>query len=50
MVDEFIDDVKRFGITEINERGSLAVAKRFMKTSRYAEDRSEYYSLYYIMQ
>ena len=49
-VDKFIDDVKHFGITEINERGSLEIAKRFMKSSRYAEDRSEYYSLYYIMQ
>ena len=49
-VDKFIDDVKRFGITEINERTSLAVTKHSMKTSRYTEDRPGHYILYYIMQ
>lgn len=49
-ITRFISDVKRFGITEIMERTSLAVSKQCMLESRYALDRSKEYSLYYIMQ
>jgi len=41
--------VKRFGITEIRERRSLAASKKVMKEERYVAKRDGY-SLYYIMQ
>ena len=50
LVEDFIKDVKRHGITEIRERCSLAVSKRDMLESRYVRDKKYYYSLYYIMQ
>lgn len=50
LIDAFIDDVKRFGITEIMERNSLAFSKQCMKESRYTRDREKKYKLYYIMQ
>ncbi len=49
-IEEFFDDVKRHGLTEIMERTSLAVSKQCMLDSRYALDRSQEYSVYYIMQ
>ena len=49
-IDQFFKDVKRFGITEIMERTSLAVSKHCMTASRYAKDLSGEYRLYYIMQ
>lgn len=50
LIDAFISDVKRFGITEIMERNSLAFSKQCMKESRYTRDREKKYKLYYIMQ
>lgn len=49
-IDQFIDDVKSFGITEIMERNSLAFSKKCMKESQYTLDRTDRYKLYYIMQ
>lgn len=49
-IERFFDDVKRFGITEIMERTSLAVSKHCMTVSRYAKDLTGEYRLYYIMQ
>jgi len=50
LIDTFIDDVKKCGITEIMERNSLAFSKECMKQSRYTRDREGKYKLYYIMQ
>lgn len=50
LIDAFIDDVKKNGITEIMERNSLAFSKECMKRSRYTRDREGKYKLYYIMQ
>ena len=50
LIDQFISDVKSFGITEIMERTPLTSSRASMKTSRYAQDRPEWYHLYYIMQ
>jgi len=49
LIDALFDDVKRFGITEIRERRSLAASKKVMKEERYVAKRDGY-SLYYIMQ
>lgn len=49
-IDAFIEDVKKFGITEIMERNSLAFSKKCMKESQYTLDRADRYKLYYIMQ
>lgn len=50
MIDQFIRDAKVFGITELVERTSMAVCREIMKKQRYAADRTDRYSLYYIMQ
>lgn len=49
-VNKFFDDVKGFGITEIMERNSLSFSKACMLKSRYTNDRTGKYRLYYIMQ
>lgn len=49
-INEFFDDLKSFGITEIRERKSLAVLKKLMLENRYVKDRTGEYLLYYIMQ
>lgn len=49
LVDDFFNDLKRFGITEISERYPLAVSKKIMLNTPYMKDRSGY-KLYYIMQ
>ncbi|MBR7165444.1 MAG: DUF4838 domain-containing protein [Clostridia bacterium] len=49
-VEEFIHDVKEFGMTEIMERTSLAVSKEVLLNSLYCKERPGRYSLYYIMQ
>ena len=49
LVDQFFDDVKSHGITEIRERRTLGAAKESMLTSLYLTERPGY-SLYYIMQ
>ena len=50
LVDTFINDVKKYGITELMERNSIAFSKACMKRSRYTRDREGKYKLYYIMQ
>lgn len=50
LIEKFIDDVKKCGMTEIMERTSLAVSKQSMITSRYATDSTGEYRVYYIMQ
>ena len=50
LIDVFIDDVKKYGITELMERNSIAFSKECMKRSRYTRDREGKYKLYYIMQ
>lgn len=50
LVDQFIRDVKSFGITEIMERTPLSSSRDSMKTSRYAQERPNWFHLYYIMQ
>ena len=49
IIDDFFDDVKRHGITEIRERRPHSVTKRIMKESPYMHEHSGY-KLYYIMQ
>ncbi|MBQ4515292.1 MAG: hypothetical protein II978_00735, partial [Clostridia bacterium] len=49
-INELFDDIKRFGITEIRERKSLAVLKELMLKNRYVKDRTNEYLLYYIMK
>ena len=50
MIDAFIADVKKNGITELMERNSIAFSRECMKHSRYTRDREGKYKLYYIMQ
>ncbi len=50
LVDEFIDDAKSFGITEIRERRYLEDSRAYMKDYRYAKDELKRFRLYYIMQ
>ena len=50
LIDTFINDVKKCGITELMERNSIAFSKECMKRSRYTRDRDGKYKLYYIMQ
>ena len=50
LIDAFIADVKKNGITELMERNSMAFSKECMKHSRYTRDREGKYKLYYIMQ
>jgi len=50
LIDQFIRDVKAFGLTEIMERTPLTSSRDSMKTSRYAYERPNRYNLYYIMQ
>ena len=49
MINEFFDDVKGFGITEIKERRSIAASKQSM-IEGWTNPASLNYSLYYIMQ
>ena len=49
-IENFFNDVKKFGLTEIMERASLAVSKQCMINSRYATDHTGEYRVYYIMQ
>lgn len=50
LIEKFIYDVKKHGMTEIMERASLAVSKQCMINSRYATDHTGEYRVYYIMQ
>ena len=50
LIDAFYEKVKNQHITEIMERTSLEFSINVMKNSRYAKDRPNWYSLYYIMK
>ena len=50
LIDVFFTKVNEHGITELFERTSLEFSKEVMKKSRYAKDRDNWYSLYYIMK
>ncbi len=50
LIDQLYEDVKRFCITEISERTNLDISFENLRNSRYAESRSNVYSLYYIMR
>lgn len=50
MINQFFDDVKKFGITEIRERRSLKVSKDFLLTGRYTRGTADDYAMRYIMQ
>ena len=50
LIDVFFTKVNEHGITELFERTSLEFSKDVMKKSRYAKDRDNWYSLYYIMK
>ena len=49
-IEEFYEDLKRFGITEIRERIHLDLSIECMHKHRYVKDRSNEYCLYYMMQ
>ena len=49
-IDEFNIEVRRYGITELFERTNLDFSIEVMRNSRYAKDRDNWYSLYYIMK
>lgn len=50
MIDDFIENVRKLGITELFERTSLEYSINILKTSQYCKDRPNWYSLYYIMK
>ena len=49
-IQEFIDYARYLKITEIFERTNLEYSFDVIKASRYAKDRPNWYSLYYIMR
>ena len=50
LIEEFYEDLKSFGITEIRERIYLDLSIECMHKHRYVKDRSNEYCLYYVMQ
>ena len=50
LIDRLYEGVKQFGITEISERRNLDISFENLRNSRYAADRENEYSLYYIMK
>lgn len=50
LIDEFKEKKLKLRITEIFERTELNYSIEIMKESRYAIDRKDWYSLYYIMR
>lgn len=50
LIDDFFNDVYDLEITELFERTSIDFSKEVMKKSRYAKNRENWYSLYYIMK
>lgn len=50
LIDEFEENVRKQGITELFERTNLDYSFNVMRNSRYAKDRPNWYSLYYIMR
>ena len=49
-IDEFNIEIRKQGITELFERTNLDYSIEVMRKSLYAKDRSDWYSLYYIMK
>ena len=49
-IDEFNFEVRKYGITELFERTNLDFSIEVMRNSRYAKERENWYSLYYIMK
>ena len=49
-IDAFYAKVRYLKLTELMERTSLELSIRYMKESRYAKERPDWYSLYYIMK
>ena len=49
-IEEFYEDLKHFGITEIRERIYLDLSIECMHKHRYVKDHTNEYCLYYIMQ
>ena len=49
-IDAFYAKAKYLKLTEIMERTSLDLSIKYMKESRYAKERPNWYSLYYIMK
>ena len=50
LIDEFNYEIRKYGITELFERTNLDYSIEVMRNSRYAKDRDNWYSLYYIMK
>ena len=50
LINKFYEKIKKHHITEIMERTSLEFSINVMKNSRYAKERPNWYSLYYIMK
>ena len=50
LIDDFKEKILKLRITEIFERTKLNYSIEIMKKSRYAIDRKDWYSLYYIMR
>ena len=50
LIDDFKEKILKLRITEIFERTELNYSIEIMKKSRYAIDRKDWYSLYYIMR
>ena len=50
LIDEFNIDIRKYGITELFERTNLDYSIEVMRNSRYAKERENWYSLYYIMK
>ncbi len=50
LINKFYEKLKQHHITEIMERTSLEFSINVMKNSRYAKERPNWYSLYYIMK
>ena len=50
LIDKFDNDIRKYGITELFERTNLDYSIEVMKKSRYAKNRENWYSLYYIMK
>ena len=50
LIDELYKKVKACNITEIRERRHLDISFENLRRSRYAEDKTDEYNLYYIMK
>lgn len=50
LINEFESNIRKIGITELFERTSLDYSIDVIKSSKFAKDRPNWYSLYYIMK